>query len=134
MQLGPYSLGDPIAAHPKARKFGWWDNRLERRKTRGETLYKTPECVEFVNSFWYLVLGAFQDHIYRLSARFSTENKDEMESVVCRCGDFCTSCFGTEMRGDKKDAAIWDAPFGKVPPHLHTLTYTGNQTIFATSF
>jgi hypothetical protein len=134
MQLGPYSLGEPIATHPEARKLGWWGKWKEERKIPGETLYTAPNRVEFVNVFWRLVLGVFQDHIYRLSARFSTGRKDEMESVVCRCGDFCSKRFGSEMRGDKKDAAIWDAPFGRVTVNIQSVSSSGKELFFVVSF
>jgi len=121
VKLGRYSIGDPIVGRPEARKFGWWDNRLERRKTPGETLYKAPERVEFLNAFWYLVPGVFQEHIYRLSARFSTNHKDEMESVVCRCG---------QMQGDKTDAAIWDTTFGRITLNIQSVNHGGKESMF----
>ena len=57
-----------------------------------------------------------------------------MESVVCRCGDFCGSRFGTEMRGDKKDAAVWDTPFGKVTLNIQSVSYGGRESMFVVFF
>lgn len=126
MQLGTYSLGDPITAHLGAQKFSWWDNRLERRKVPGETLYRAAEGIDFLDSSWYLVLGVFQQHIYKLSARFSTTTEADMETMVVRCADYCNDRFGSKMSGSTQDAAMWETSFGKVTLNIQSAT-TGSS-------
>jgi hypothetical protein len=38
------------------------------------------------------------------------------------------------MRGDKKDAAIWDTPFGKITLNIQSVSYSGKENMFVVFF
>lgn len=114
MQFGPYALGQAIAEQKGVSKFSFFDRLLDRSKTAGETLYRVDERIQFLGASWYLVLGVFQGHIFKLSARWSSTTQAPHTAMMFEVVDYCRNHFGTNMTGSKDDAAIWKTDFGIV--------------------
>ena len=67
LQIGPYKLGQAVRDYPDARKLSWWSNLLWGHKTAGETLYRCPDTVRFLNGEKQTIIAQLEKEMIEAS-------------------------------------------------------------------